>query len=30
MEFLGEVGDPDDQTPETFLKRVAASECEAS
>ena len=30
LEFLGEVGDPDDQTPEIFLKRVAASDCETS
>jgi len=30
LEFLGEVGDPDDQTPEIFLKRVATSDSETS
>jgi hypothetical protein len=26
LEFLGEAGDPDDQTPDVFLKRVAGSD----
>jgi hypothetical protein len=30
LEFLGEVGDPEDQTPDIFLNRVAASDCETS
>ena len=30
LEFLGEVGDSDDLTPDSFLKRIAASNCETS